>query len=182
MNSIPFNVPVVIGNEMKYIQEAITNRKLSGDGPFTKKSTELFEKKFGFRKGFLTTSCTDALEMCALLCDLQPGDEVILPSYTFVSTANPFILRGAKLVFCDSYEYHPNIDAMAVESLITARTKVIVVVHYAGVACDMDRINALAQKHNLLVVEDAAQAIDSYYKGKPLGSMRPKISSVAKAA
>ena len=171
MNPIPFNLPVVIGNEMKYIQEAITNRKLSGDGPFTKRSTELFEKKFGFKKGFLTTSCTDALEMCAILCNLEPGDEVILPSYTFVSTANPFVMHGAKLIFCDSLDSNPNIDADAIEALITPRTKVIVVVHYAGIACDMDKINALAEKHNLLVVEDAAQAIDSYYKGKPLGSL-----------
>jgi dTDP-4-amino-4,6-dideoxygalactose transaminase len=171
MNPIPFNLPVVIGNEMKYIQEAIQNHKLSGDGPFTKKSTELFERKFGFRKGFLTTSCTDALEMCAILCDLQEGDEVIMPSYTFVSTANPFVMHGAKLVFCDSSDLNPNIDADAIEGLITPRTKVIVVVHYAGIACDMDKIQALATKYNLLLVEDAAQAIDSYYKGKPLGSL-----------
>jgi dTDP-4-amino-4,6-dideoxygalactose transaminase len=171
MNPIPFNLPVVIGDEMKYIQEAIANRKLSGDGPFTKRSTELFEKKFGFKKGFLTTSCTDALEMCSILCNLEPGDEVILPSYTFVSTANPFVMQGAKLIFCDSMDSNPNIDADAIEALITPRTKVIVVVHYAGIACDMDKVNALAQKHNLLVVEDAAQAIDSYYKGKPLGSL-----------
>ena len=170
MNPIPFNLPVVIGNEMKYIQEAITNRKLSGDGPFTKKSTELFEKRYGFKKAFLTTSCTDALEMCSLLCDLQEGDEVILPSYTFVSTANPFVMRGAKLIFCDSSDQNPNIDVDAIEALVTPRTKVIVVVHYAGIACDMDKVNAIAQRHNLLVVEDAAQAIDSFYKGKPLGS------------
>jgi dTDP-4-amino-4,6-dideoxygalactose transaminase len=170
MTPIPFNVPVVIGNELKYIQEAITNRKLSGDGPFTKKCSELFEKSYGFHKSFLTTSCTDALEMCAILCDLKEGDEVILPSYTFVSTANPFVLQGAKLVFCDSSTQNPNIDPDAIEALITPRTKVIVVVYYAGIACDMDKITAIAKKHNLLVVEDAAQAIDSYYKGKPLGS------------
>jgi len=171
MNPIPFNLPVVIGNEMKYIQEAINNHKLSGDGPFTKKCSELFEKRYGFHKGFLTTSCTDALEMCALLCDLEQGDEVIMPSYTFVSTANPFVMRGAKLVFCDSTDMNPNIDADAIEALITPRTKAIVVVYYAGIACDMDNIIAIARKHNLLLVEDAAQGIDSYYKGKPLGSL-----------
>lgn len=171
MNSIPFNVPVVIGDEMKYLQEALTNRKLSGDGPFTKKCSELLEKRYGFNKTFLTTSCTDALELCALLCDLQEGDEVILPSYTFVSTANPFVLRGAKLIFCDSSDKNPNIDVDAIEALITPRTKAICVVYYAGIACDMDKVTALAEKYNLLVVEDAAQAIDSFYKGKPLGSI-----------
>ena len=171
MNPIPFNRPVVIGDEVKYIQEAINNRKLSGDGPFTKRSTELFERKFGFKKAFLTTSCTDGLELCALLCDLNPGDEVILPSYTFVSTANPFVLRGAKLVFCDSSDLNPNIDIDAIEGLITPRTKAIALVHYAGIACDMDRIMEIAGRHDLFVVEDAAQAIDSYYKGKPLGSI-----------
>jgi len=171
MNPIPFNLPVVIGSEMKYIQEALNNHKLSGDGPFTKKCSEFFEKKYGFNKTFLTTSCTDALELCALLCDLKEGDEVILPSYTFVSTANPFVLCGAKLVFCDSSSENPNMDENLIESLVTSRTRVIVVVHYAGIACDMDRINAIAQKHNLLVVEDAAQCTDSFYKGKPLGSL-----------
>jgi dTDP-4-amino-4,6-dideoxygalactose transaminase len=171
MNPIPFNIPVVIGNEMKYIQEAVTNRKLSGDGPFTKKCAELFEKRYGFHKGFLTTSCTDALEMCAILCELSAGDEVIMPSYTFVSTANPFVMQGAKLIFCDSTDKNPNIDADAIEALITSRTKAIVVVYYAGIACDMDKIIGLAKKHNLLLVEDAAQGIDSFYKGKPLGSL-----------
>ena len=171
MNPIPFNVPVVIGDEMKYIQEALNNHKLSGDGPFTKKCSELLEKKYGFKKTFLTTSCTDALEICALLCNLKEGDEVILPSYTFVSTANPFVLRGAKLVFCDSSDLNPNIDVDAIEALITPRTKAICVVYYAGIACDMDHVLALAKKYNLLVVEDAAQAIDSFYKGRPLGSL-----------
>jgi dTDP-4-amino-4,6-dideoxygalactose transaminase len=171
MNPIPFNLPVVIGNEMRYIQEAINNRKLSGDGPFTKKCSELFEKRYGFHKSFLTTSCTDALEMCAILCDLEDGDEVILPSYTFVSTANPFVLQGAKLIFCDSTAQNPNIDADAIEALITPRTKAIVVVYYAGIACDMDKIIEIARKHNLIVVEDAAQGIDSFYKGKPLGAL-----------
>jgi dTDP-4-amino-4,6-dideoxygalactose transaminase len=171
MNPIPFNLPVVIGDEMKYLQEALTNRKLSGDGPFTKKCSALLEKRYGFKKTFLTTSCTDALEICALLCDLKEGDEVILPSYTFVSTANPFVLRGAKLIFCDSSDKNPNIDVDAIEALITPRTKAICVVYYAGIACDMDKVMALAAKHNLLVVEDAAQAIDSFYKGKPLGAI-----------
>lgn len=171
MNPIPFNLPVVIGNEIKYIQEAINNRKLSGDGPFTKKCSELFEKRYGFHKSFLTTSCTDALEMCALLCDLSPGDEVIIPSYTFVSTANPFVMCGAELVFCDSSDVNPNIDAEAIAALITPRTRAIAVVHYAGIACDMDQIASIAQEHNLILIEDAAQGIDSYYKGKPLGSM-----------
>jgi dTDP-4-amino-4,6-dideoxygalactose transaminase len=171
MNPIPFNLPVVIGNEIKYIQEALSHHKLSGDGPFIKKCAEFFEEKYGFHKPFLTTSCTDALELCSLLCGLAEGDEVILPSYTFVSTANPFALRGAKLVFCDSSELNPNIDADAIEALITPRTRVIAVVHYAGIACDMDRINDIARRHNLIVIEDAAQAIDSYYKGKPLGSL-----------
>jgi dTDP-4-amino-4,6-dideoxygalactose transaminase len=171
MNTIPFNLPVVIGSEIKYIEEAIKNHKLSGDGPFTKKCAEFFQTRYGFRKAFLTTSCTDALEMCAILCDLGEGDEVIIPSYTFVSTANPFVLRGAKLIFADSSSRNPNIDEDAIEALITPRTKAIVLVHYAGIACDMDKINAIAQKHGLLVVEDAAQAIDSYYKGRPLGSL-----------
>ena len=171
MNPIPFNLPVVIGDEMKYIQEAITNRKLSGDGPFTKKCSALFEQRYGFQKSFLTTSCTDALEMCAILCSLEPGDEVIMPSYTFVSTANPFVMAGAKLVFCDSSDVNPNIDADAIAALVTPRTRAIVAVHYAGIACDMDKINAIARKHNLIVIEDAAQAIDSFYKGKPLGSL-----------
>lgn len=171
MNPIPFNLPVVTGNEMKYIEEAIKNRKLSGDGSFTKKCSELFEKKYGFYKSFLTTSCTDALEMCAVLTEVGEGDEVIMPSYTFVSTANPFVMRGAKLVFCDSAANNPNIDAASIEALITPKTKAIVVVHYAGIACEMDEIEALAKKYSLILVEDAAQAVDSYYKGRPLGSI-----------
>ncbi|MFN8277101.1 MAG: dTDP-4-amino-4,6-dideoxygalactose transaminase [Chitinophagales bacterium] len=168
---IPFNIPVVIGREIDYLKEALANRKLSGDGPFTKKCSAWFEHRYQFKKTFLTTSCTDALELCALLCELQPGDEVLIPSYTFVSTANPFVLRGAKLVFADSMAENPNIDVQQLESLITPRTKAIALVHYAGIACDMDAIMALAKKHNLLVVEDAAQAIDSFHNGKPLGSI-----------
>ena len=144
--------------------QAVYNGKLSGNGEFTKKCQQFFETRYGFRKCLLTTSGTDALEMCAMLCNLKPGDEVIVPSYTFVSTALAFLREGAKVVFADSMQRNPNLDAGTLESLITPRTKVIVPVHYAGVACDMDAIMSIAQKHNLLVVEDAAQAIDSYYK------------------
>lgn len=168
---IPFNIPVVTGGELKYLQQALANRKLSGDGPFTKQCQAFFEQRYQFNKTFLTTSCTDALELCALLTNVKEGDEVIIPSYTFVSTANPFVLRGAKLVFADSLEENPNLDVSKIEALITPRTKVIALVHYAGIACDMDAIMALAKKYNLLVVEDAAQAIDSFYKDQPLGSI-----------
>ena len=168
---ITFNKPFLTGKETTYITEAANNLKLSGNGPFTKKCQEFFEEKFGFKKALLTSSCTDALEMCALLLDIQPGDEVIMPSYTFVSTANAFVLRGAQIVFCDSREDHPGMDESKIEALITSKTKAIVPVHYAGVACDMDVIMDIANRHNVFVVEDAAQAIDSYYKGKPLGSI-----------
>lgn len=143
--------------------EAVFAGKLSGNGKFTKACQTWFEQRYGFRKCLLTTSGTDALEMCAMLCDLKPGDEVIVPSYTFVSTALAFLREGAKVVFADSMKRNPNLDAETLEALITPRTKVIVPVHYAGVACDMDAIMTLAKKHNLLVVEDAAQAIDAYY-------------------
>jgi dTDP-4-amino-4,6-dideoxygalactose transaminase len=169
---IDFNRPHLTGNELKYIQQAVVdNLKISGNGEFTKKCQHFFEERYGFKKCLLTTSCTDALEMAAILCDIQPGDEVIVPSYTFVSSALAFVRAGAKIVFADSMERNPNIDAERIEELITPRTKVIVPVHYAGVACDMDRIMEIAERHNLLVVEDAAQAIDSYYKGRPLGSI-----------
>lgn len=151
--------------------EAVFAGKLSGNGRFTKACQAWFEQRYGFRKCLLTTSGTDALEMCAMLCELKPGDEVIVPSYTFVSTALAFLREGATVVFADSMKRNPNLDAETLEALITPRTKVIVPVHYAGVACDMDAIMAVAKKHNLLVVEDAAQAIDSYYKGKPLGGI-----------
>jgi len=151
--------------------QAVYTGKLSGNGEFTKKCQKFFEEKYGFKKALLTTSCTDALEMCAILCDVQPGDEVIVPSYTFVSSALAFVRQGAKIIFADSMASNPNIDAEKLETLITPKTKVIVPVHYAGVACDMDRIMEIANKHNILVVEDAAQAIDSYYKGRPLGSI-----------
>jgi dTDP-4-amino-4,6-dideoxygalactose transaminase len=169
--NIPFNKPHLTGKEVHYMYQAVFNGKLSGNGEYTKRCQAFFEQRYGFRKCLLTTSGTDALEMCAMLCDLKQGDEVIVPSYTFVSTALAFLREGAKVVFADSMKRNPNLDAETLESLITPKTKVIVPVHYAGVACDMDAIMAVAQKHNLLVVEDAAQAIDSYYKGKPLGSI-----------
>ena len=171
MNKIPFNKPYLTGNETKYIETAVASGKISGDGLYTKKCHEFFQNKYGFKKALLTTSCTDALEMAAILIDLQPSDEVIMPSYTFVSTANAFVLRGAKIVFADSNKNEPNIDVTKIEALITPKTKAIVPVHYAGVACDMDEIMRIATKHNLFVIEDAAQAIDSFYKGKPLGSI-----------
>lgn len=176
MKQIPFNKPYLTGKETAYIQEAVSAGKISGDGMFTRKCHQFFESRYGFRKVLLTTSCTDALEMAAILINIQPGDEVIIPSYTFVSTVNAFVLRGAKIVFADSCADHPNLDATKIESLITPRTRAIVPVHYAGVACDMDLIMKIARKHGLFVVEDAAQAIDSYYTGedgvrRPLGSI-----------
>ena len=167
---IPFNKPYLSGRETEYIRDAVLSGKISGDGMFTRKCHDFFERKYGFRKALLTTSGTDALEMAAILLDIHPGDEVIMPSYTFVSTANAFVLRGAKVVFADSCTDNPNIDVEQIERLITPKTRAIVPVHYAGVACDMDRIMALADAYKLFVVEDAAQAIDSFYKGKPLGS------------
>ena len=168
---IPFNKPFLTGKEAHYMYQAVYTGKLSGNGLFTKKCQQFFQEKYGFKKALLTTSCTDALEMCAILCDVQPGDEVIVPSYTFVSSALAFVRQGAKIIFADSMSSNPNIDAEKLEALITPKTKVIVPVHYAGVACDMDKIMEIANKHNILVVEDAAQAIDSYYKGRPLGSI-----------
>jgi len=173
---IPFNKPFFTGNETEYIRTAVEKGHISGNGYYTKECQRFFEEKFGFRKSILTTSCTDALEMAAILCDIQPGDEVIAPSYTFVSTVNAFILRGAKIIFCDSRNDHPGIDESIIESLITEKTKAIVVVHYAGVACDMDEVMDIANENKLFVIEDAAQAIDSYYTGKdgikkPLGSI-----------
>ena len=164
---IPFNKPYLTGKETEYIEQAVRSGKISGNGMFTQRCQQFFESRYGFKKCLLTTSCTDALEMAAILCDIQPGDEVIIPSYTFVSTALAFVRQGAKIVFADSMTNHPNIDADKIEALITSRTKVIVPVHYAGVACDMDKIMALADKYKLLVVEDAAQAVDSYYRPAP---------------
>ena len=168
---IPFNQPYVSGKELEYIQDAINRGHISGNGYYTKKCHEFFQGRYGFKKCLLTTSGTAALEMAAILIDIRPGDEVIMPSFTFVSTANAFVLRGAKIVFCDSRADHPGMDEDLIEALITPRTKAIVPVHYAGVACDMDKIMALAEKYNLLVVEDAAQAVDSYYKGRPMGGI-----------
>lgn len=168
---VAFNKPYLTGNELKYIEEAVSTAKISGNGVFTKKCQTFLERLIGAEKVLLTSSCTDALEMCALLIDIRPGDEVIIPSYTFVSTANAFILRGAKVIFADSLPHHPNLDTSALESLITPKTKAIVPVHYAGVACNMDEIMEVAGRHNLWVIEDAAQAIDSYYNGKHLGAI-----------
>lgn len=167
-----FNKPYLTGKESHYIFQAVyEHNHISGNGYFTKKCQTFFEEKYGFKKALMTTSCTDALEMSAMLINIQPGDEVIIPSYTFVSTANAFVRQGAKIVFADSEKHTPNIDADKIEELITEKTKAIVPVHYAGMACDMDKIMALADKYNLFVIEDAAQAIDSFYKGKPLGSI-----------
>lgn len=168
---IPFNKPFLTGKEAHYMYQAVYSMKLSGNGMFTKKCQQFFEEKYGFKKAVCTTSGTDALEMAAILCDVKPGDEVIVPSYTFVSSALAFVRQGARIIFADSCENNPNIDADKIEALITDKTKVIVPVHYAGVACDMDKIMDIANRHNLFVVEDAAQAIDSYYKGKPLGGI-----------
>ena len=171
MATIPFNKPCLTGKEAHYMYQAVYTGKLSGNGYFTKKCQQFFMDRYGFKKCLLTTSGTDALEMCAMLCDLKPGDEVIVPSYTFVSTALAFLREGATVVFADSMDSNPNLDAEKLESLITPNTKVIAPVHYAGVACDMDAIMAVAEKHNLIVVEDAAQAVDSFYKGKALGGV-----------
>lgn len=168
---IPFNKPYVTGKEFDYIREAVASGKISGDGIFSRKCHEFFENRYGFLRAFLTSSCTDALEMSALLLDLQEGDEVILPSYTFVSTANAFVLRGAKLVFADSDVATPNISIEQIERLIGPKTKAIVPVHYAGVSCDMDPILEMARAKNIAIIEDAAHSVDSYYKGRPLGGM-----------
>ena len=168
---IPFNVPPFLGTETNYIAKAIENHKICGDGPFTKECHQWLENKTGAAKALLTTSCTDALELAALLLDIRPGDEVILPSFTFCSTADAFALRGAKLVFVDIRPDTMNIDETKIEDAITDKTKAIVPVHYAGVACEMDTIMDIARRHNLAVVEDAAQAVMSEYKGKALGAI-----------
>ena len=169
--AIPFNKPYFSGNETHYIEQAVRSGKISGDGLFTQRVHQFFEQQLGFQKVLLTTSCTDALEMAALLLNIQPGDEVIMPSFTFVSAANAFVLRGAKIVFADSTALNPNIDAGALESLVTPRTRAIVPVHYAGIACNMDTIQTVADQHELVIVEDAAHAIDSYHRGRALGSL-----------
>lgn len=168
---IPFNKPFLHGQELVYIAQAVASGKIAGDGVFTKRCHGFFEEKYKFKKTLLTTSCTDALEMAAILLNIQPGDEVILPSFTFVSTANAFALRGANLIFADSEADNPNIDPAQIERLVSRRTKAIVVVHYAGVACDMDRIIEIASTRKIPIIEDAAQAIDSYHNSRPLGSL-----------
>ena len=172
MEIIPFNKPYFTGKETEYIEEAVKNGHISGNGKFTKRCQDYLEKRYGFKKCLLTSSCTDALEMASILLNIQPGDEVIAPSFTFVSTINPFILRGAKIVFVDSRADHPGMDETKLESLITPNTKAIIPVHYAGVACDMDFIMELSAKYNLYIVEDAAQAINGYYTFSD-GSVRP---------
>lgn len=171
MSLIHFNVPPFVGTEFDYMHEAVNNHKICGDGPFTKKCDEWLEKRFGAKKAMLTTSGSSALDMAALLCELKSGDEVILPSFTFSSTANSFVLAGATLVFVDIRPDTMNIDETKIEAAITDKTRVIVPVHYAGVACEMDTIMDIARKHNLMVVEDAAQGVMSTYKGKALGTI-----------
>lgn len=168
---ICFNVPPFTGKEMDYIRQAVENQKICGDGEFTKKCNTWMEERTGAKKALLTTSCTHATELAALLADIQPGDEVIMPAYTFVSTADAFVLRGARVVFADIRPDTMNIDENRIEEAVTERTKAIVPVHYAGVSCEMDKIMQIAQKHNLFVIEDAAQGIMSTYKGKALGSI-----------
>ena len=168
---IDFNVPPVIGTEEKYVKMAIASHKICGDGGFTKKCNEWMKNKFNAEEALLTTSCSSALEMSAILCDIQPGDEVIMPAYTFVSTANAFVLRGAKVVFVDIRPDTMNIDEKLIEDAITEKTKAIVPVHYAGVGCEMDTIMDIAKKHNLKVIEDAAQGVMAKYKDKYLGTI-----------
>jgi dTDP-4-amino-4,6-dideoxygalactose transaminase len=168
---IPFNKPFLTGKEAHYIYQAVYSGKISGNGVYTQKCQRFFEEKYGFLKTLLTTSCTDALEMAAILANIQPGDEVIVPSYTFVSTALAFVRNGAKIVFADSNRDNPNLDVSSLEQLITPQTKAIVPVHYAGISCDMGAIMTLAEKYNLIVIEDAAQAIDSFYYDRPLGGI-----------
>ncbi len=168
---IHFNVPPFVGTEFDYMKEAVENHKICGDGPFTKKCNEWIETRFGTKKALLTTSGSSALDMAALLCGINPGDEVILPSFTFSSTANAFVLAGARLVFVDIRPDTMNLDENRIEEAITEKTKVIVPVHYAGVSCEMDTIMSIAHKYNLKVVEDAAQGVMSTYKGKPLGTI-----------
>ena len=166
MLKIAFNRPFLTGNEINYINDVLSGGKICGNGVYTQKCQNFFREWLGSRKCLLTTSCTDALEMCAMLADIKPGDEVIVPSYTFVSTALAFTRQGAKVIFADSLTSHPCVDPESVERLITPRTKAVVVVHYAGVACDMDVFKRIAREHNLLLIEDAAQAVDSYYLSK----------------
>lgn len=173
---IPFNKPFLTGNELDFIEDAVIDGKISGNGKYTQRCQEYFKNKFRFNDCLLTTSCTDALEMAAILLEIEPGDEVIMPSYTFVSTANAFVLQGANIRFIDSRDDHPGMDENKIEEVVNEKTKAIVPVHYAGVACNMDKIMDIAHRHGLYVVEDAAQAIDSYYthsdgRKSPLGSI-----------
>ena len=168
---IDFNVPPFTGKELDYIKEAIDARKISGDGKFTKRCSQWMEDRFHVKHALLTTSCTHALEMAAFLAEIRPGDEVIMPAYTFVSTADAFVLQGAKLVFVDIRPDTMNIDERLIEQAVTEKTKAIVPVHYAGVACAMDEIMTIAGRHHLAVIEDAAQGVDAYYKGKALGTI-----------
>lgn len=171
IHKIPFNKPFMTGKETEYIKKAVDAGKISGDGIFTKKCQSFFENRYSFKKVFLTSSCTDALEMAAILINTNPEDEIIMPSYTFVSTANAFALWGAKIKFADSSHDNPNIDVNQIKLLISNKTKAIVVIHYGGIACDMDPVIEIANEYNLFIIEDAAHAIDSYYKGKALGSI-----------
>ena len=168
---IPFNKQNLFGKELEYIKDAFENGKISGDGKYTKLCSQFMEERFNSKKILLTTSCTHALELAVLLADIREGDEVILPSYTFVSTANAFALRGAKLIYCDIREDNLNIDETKIEELITKKTKAIVPVHYAGVACEMDTIMEIAKRHDLIVIEDAAQGVDAMYKDRYLGTI-----------
>lgn len=168
---VPFNKPYMPWFSFRYLIGGALSGTIAGNGKYTKACHDFFLQRFGFRKVLMTTSCSDALEMSAILCRIGPGDEVIMPSFTFMSTANAFLLRGAKVVFADTLQELPNIDPDAIEALITPKTKVIVVVHYSGLACDMDRIMEIAGRHGIAVVEDAAHAVDSFYKGRPLGSI-----------
>ena len=179
---IHFNRPYMTGKETEYIRQAVADGKISGNGEFTHRCQAFFEKRYGFRKCLLTTSCTDALEMAAILTGVGPGDEVIVPSYTFVSSALAFVRQGATIVFADSRGDEPNLDASKLESLVTPRTRVIVPVHYAGAACDMDAVMEVADRHGLLVVEDAAQAIDSFYLSSASGAARRPLGSIGHLA
>ena len=167
---IPFNKPYLPLISIRNVLKSALGGTISGNGRFTKLSHEFFEKRFGFRKVLLTTSCTDALEMAAILCRIEPGDEVIMPSFTFMSTANAFLLRGANIRFADTQREVPDIDPGEIEKLITPKTKAVVIVHYSGIACDLDRIMDICTRHNLFLIEDAAHSVDSYYNGRPLGS------------
>lgn len=167
---IRFNMPYLFGEELENVKKAVLDGRLAGNGDFTKACHEFFQNRYGFEKVLLTTSCTDALEMSALLLNIKEGDEVIIPSYTFVSTANAFALRGAKIVFADSNHDHPNISMESIRQCISPKTKAIVAVHYGGAACDMDELQSICKEHSIYLVEDAAQAIESFYKDKPLGS------------